>query len=561
MNIHTATAATPHHAVRTESPTCSDLHGPELTRRHRLLVVAGRDPPGLPGRLDAATATLALAGGVERDAAAGDVRLDVQGPISGRRRALQDIRRRGRRLRPRRGRRASVVLKPLEAARARRRPHLRGHPRPPASTRTAARRASPCPAPGPRQTLARARAARRPGSLPREIGYVEAHGTGTAGRRSRSRLTALGAVFGDGRGPRRAAAVGSVKTNIGHTEAAAGVAGVIKAALAITTARSPPQGWLDKPEPRDRRSTALGLRVPPRPQRWAADAARDRWRSTDSATAARTRTRSCRIPPDPAPRHDLRGRSSRILPISARSDAAAARAGRALAALAAPAPDPDDAGSPRRRGTGARTTRSAPALLVGRRRDDLRRELRRRSRAGERPRRRRRTIAERDPSRFSCSPVWARSGGGWGANCSTAGGYVRARTRARSTTSSANWRAGRSSRRLLREEDDSRSPEPRSPSPRTSWSRSRLEAELEALGITPAAIVGHSVGEVTAAYVSGMLSLPDAVRGRPTTARGCRRPRPEAAACSRSACPRRGPRTGSATTRGVRYRRHQQPRP
>ncbi|OBK56526.1 polyketide synthase [Mycobacterium gordonae] len=61
-----------------------------------------------------------------------------------------------------------------------------------------------------------------------DIGYVEAHGTGTQVG-DPAEAQALGAVFGGG----RPVAIGSVKTNIGHTGAAAGVAGLIKTVLSI----------------------------------------------------------------------------------------------------------------------------------------------------------------------------------------------------------------------------------------------------------------------------------------------------------------------------------------
>ncbi|HEV2131110.1 MAG TPA: type I polyketide synthase, partial [Longimicrobiaceae bacterium] len=67
---------------------------------------------------------------------------------------------------------------------------------------------------------------------PGEVDYVEAHGTGTAAG-DPVELGALGAVLAEGREPGRCCAVGSVKTNFGHTEGAAGVAGLIKAALVL----------------------------------------------------------------------------------------------------------------------------------------------------------------------------------------------------------------------------------------------------------------------------------------------------------------------------------------
>src|SRR5690606_10361202 len=68
---------------------------------------------------------------------------------------------------------------------------------------------------------------------PAGVKYVEAHGTGTRAG-DPVELEALGRVLGEGRPPHAKCRVGSVKTNIGHTEGAAGVAGVIKVALALT---------------------------------------------------------------------------------------------------------------------------------------------------------------------------------------------------------------------------------------------------------------------------------------------------------------------------------------
>jgi acyl transferase domain-containing protein/NAD(P)-dependent dehydrogenase (short-subunit alcohol dehydrogenase family) len=77
-----------------------------------------------------------------------------------------------------------------------------------------------------RQALASA------GIAPARVGYVEAHGTGTA-LGDPIEMNALGAALADGRPTGLRCAVGSVKTNIGHLEAAAGVAGLVKVALAL----------------------------------------------------------------------------------------------------------------------------------------------------------------------------------------------------------------------------------------------------------------------------------------------------------------------------------------
>ncbi|MEM9291840.1 MAG: beta-ketoacyl synthase N-terminal-like domain-containing protein [Acidobacteriota bacterium] len=68
---------------------------------------------------------------------------------------------------------------------------------------------------------------------PREVQYVEAHGTGTA-LGDPIEVRALAAALGEGRQqPEEALLLGSVKTNIGHLESAAGIAGVIKTVLAL----------------------------------------------------------------------------------------------------------------------------------------------------------------------------------------------------------------------------------------------------------------------------------------------------------------------------------------
>ena len=65
-----------------------------------------------------------------------------------------------------------------------------------------------------------------------DVDYLEAHGTGTS-LGDPIEVQAAGAVFGAGRDPDRPLLIGSVKTNIGHLEAASGIAGLIKVILSL----------------------------------------------------------------------------------------------------------------------------------------------------------------------------------------------------------------------------------------------------------------------------------------------------------------------------------------
>jgi acyl transferase domain-containing protein len=83
---------------------------------------------------------------------------------------------------------------------------------------------------------------------PAEVSYVETHGTGTSlGDPIEAR--ALGAAYGRGRAADRPLLIGSVKTNFGHLEAAAGVAGLIKVVLSLQHKRLPPHLHFTTPTP------------------------------------------------------------------------------------------------------------------------------------------------------------------------------------------------------------------------------------------------------------------------------------------------------------------------
>jgi acyl transferase domain-containing protein/NADPH:quinone reductase-like Zn-dependent oxidoreductase/NAD(P)-dependent dehydrogenase (short-subunit alcohol dehydrogenase family)/acyl carrier protein len=83
---------------------------------------------------------------------------------------------------------------------------------------------------------------------PRDVSYVEAHGTGTS-LGDPIEVQALGAVFGADRDPGTPLLIGSLKTNVGHLEAAAGVSGLIKAVLSLVHQELPQHLNFREPSP------------------------------------------------------------------------------------------------------------------------------------------------------------------------------------------------------------------------------------------------------------------------------------------------------------------------
>lgn len=74
---------------------------------------------------------------------------------------------------------------------------------------------------------------------PLSVSYVEAHGTGTQAG-DKAEVRAIAEVFGHGRDPDAPCLLGSAKPNVGHLEAAAGMAGLIKTVLALRKESLPP---------------------------------------------------------------------------------------------------------------------------------------------------------------------------------------------------------------------------------------------------------------------------------------------------------------------------------
>ncbi|NER24035.1 MAG: type I polyketide synthase [Symploca sp. SIO1C2] len=112
-----------------------------------------------------------------------------------------------------------------------------------------------------KQTLAAAKVE------PYQVSYVEAHGTGTS-LGDPIEVRALAAVLGQGRSSENPLTIGSVKTNIGHLEAAAGIAGLIKVVLQLQHQEIAPHLHFKQPNPYINWEE-LPVVVPTQPIQWS----------------------------------------------------------------------------------------------------------------------------------------------------------------------------------------------------------------------------------------------------------------------------------------------------
>lgn len=354
----------------------------------------------------------------------------------------------------------------------------------------------------------------RAGVAPASVQYVEAHGTGTAvGDPIEAR--ALGTVLATGRRPDRFCRVGSVKTNIGHLEAAAGVAGAMKAILAVHHGAIPPSLHFRTPNP-NIDFTGLKLRVQSEFGLWPASDGAPRRAGVNSfgygGTNAHVLLESESLQSDPGPAlsaspADAPG-GPLLFPLSARSvpavQALAARYGAALENSLASASIADVAHTLCRR----RTHHERRTAIVAADRAELLAGLLAVSRGevecGNAP---------SVPSPGLCfvftgmGPQW------WGMGKE----LYRESPVFREAIERIDAAFGRVAgfpllEEFLRDQEQSRVSHTEVSQPLNFALQVALCELLRTRGIVPAAIVGHSVGEVSAAAVAGTLSLEDAVR-------------------------------------------------
>ncbi|OCB21630.1 type I polyketide synthase [Mycobacterium intracellulare] len=166
---------------------------------------------------------------------------------------------------------------------------------------------------------------------PRDVGYLEAHGTGTS-LGDPIEAQAAGAVLGAGREPDQPLLMGSVKTNIGHLEAAAGIAGVIKVILSLENELLPQHLHFQNPSPHipwDRLAVEVVKEATPwkrNGQRRIAGISSFGFAGTNAhVIVEEAPEQAVSAPAVPAPVDAPGGRRFSILPLSARTPAALMR--------------------------------------------------------------------------------------------------------------------------------------------------------------------------------------------------------------------------------------------
>ncbi|AOX01782.1 beta-ketoacyl synthase [Moorena producens PAL-8-15-08-1] len=121
---------------------------------------------------------------------------------------------------------------------------------------------------GPSQQAVIRQALKNGGVDPVQVSYIEAHGTGTS-LGDPIEVGAIGAVFGASHSQEHPLIIGSLKTNIGHLEAAAGIAGLLKVVLQLQHQEIAPHLHLREPNPYINWDE-LPLNVPTQPTPWSA---------------------------------------------------------------------------------------------------------------------------------------------------------------------------------------------------------------------------------------------------------------------------------------------------
>lgn len=349
------------------------------------------------------------------------------------------------------------------------------------------------------------------GVRPDAVGYVEAHGTGTL-LGDPIEAKALAAVIGRDRDPDRPCLIGSVKSNIGHLEAAAGVAGLIKTLLAVRHRTIPASLHYERPNPHIAFGE-LGLRVVTAPQPWPVEGPAVAGVSSFGFGGTNAHLVIGAAPaPAPVPAGDDTDTDVQLLTISARTPAAlrdlAARYGQQLARIPT---TPGALGSLAAAAALRRTHHEHRLACVGGSAQELREALAGFARAEDRPGLSwgARRVGRRPRPVF----VFTGQGARW---WPMGPDLLRASPVLTDTLQRCDAvlreHVGWSLLEQLAAGEGSSLSEPAVAQPALAAVQIALAAQWRSWGVEPAAVVGHSVGEIAAAHVAGALDLTDALR-------------------------------------------------
>ncbi|WP_349370084.1 SDR family NAD(P)-dependent oxidoreductase [Salinarimonas sp.] len=342
---------------------------------------------------------------------------------------------------------------------------------------------------------------------PQAVGYVETHGTGTR-LGDPIEANALGAVYGRAPGRREPLRLGAVKGNIGHLEAAAGIAGLIKAVLALQSGTVPPQ-----PNLRVRNAVvdweALRLDVPTAARPWPT-------RGPDGAPAlaavssfgfSGTNAHVVLAPPPAVPARAAEPAltGGLVLPVSARAPGALAALAEAFARRLEGASDAEAAALCR-----ATALRRAHHLFrlcaVGADAQGLAADLQRR--AAEARDARARARDETGALAF----VFSGQGSMWIGMGAALAAYPQARACLAEIDALVAQQAGWSPLAAMASEAGGPDGAIETTQVCVFAAQIALFRQLAAWGLQPAAVAGHSMGEIAAACAAGALTLAQATR-------------------------------------------------
>ncbi|RQH08898.1 type I polyketide synthase [Paraburkholderia dinghuensis] len=356
---------------------------------------------------------------------------------------------------------------------------------------------------------------------PAQVRYVECHGTGTAVG-DPIEATSIGTVYGAGRHDDARVVLGSIKSNVGHMEAGAGVASVIKAILTLQHREAFPLGNLQTPHP-GIPFEELGVRLADRSIRLAevdepfmvavnsfgygGTNAHVVLRSAPPATAT-GKARTATVPAVAAGKRPAG--FPLYLPLSTRSSAALqALAQRYLDRMSQPDADFTDV---LHSAALYRAPLSHRAVVLGDDADQLREGLKTLAH-GEKSSR---TITGHQVSQEQTLPVWVFTGMGpqwWAMGQELYRDEPSYRMAVDEADPIFQRIAGFSIvAEMLKDESSSQITQTVNAQCANLIIQLGIVAVLRAAGVVPGAVVGHSVGEVAAACISGALSLEDALR-------------------------------------------------